>query len=134
MPKKTLKLRDTGCPIAFTLDLVGDRWTLLIIRDMIFLKKRHFREFLKSDEKIASNILADRLKMLTEIGIVEQSDDASSERKIIYSLTKKGKTLVPIVLEMVLWGSRFDSNTTAPKQLVDAIGKDRAAVIKMLTA
>ena len=81
----------SGCPINLTLEVVGDKWSLLVIRDMIFGNRRHFRELLtKSEEGIASNILADRLKRLVEQGIVSRADDPTHKQKGIYSLTEKG--------------------------------------------
>jgi DNA-binding HxlR family transcriptional regulator len=97
----------SGCPINLTLEVVGDRWSLLVIRDMIFGNRRHFRELLaKSEEGIASNILADRLKRLVEQGIVSKADDPSHKQKAIYSLTEKGIELLPILAQMSAWGLR----------------------------
>jgi DNA-binding HxlR family transcriptional regulator len=98
----------SGCPINLTLEVVGDKWSLLIIRDMIFGNRRHFRELLlKSEEGIASNILADRLKMLMQEGIVTRADDPSHKQKAIYSLTEKGIELLPILAQMASWGRKY---------------------------
>jgi DNA-binding HxlR family transcriptional regulator len=95
----------SGCPINLTLEVVGDKWSLLVIRDMIFGNRRHFRELLaKSEERIASNILADRLKRLTEQGIVSKADDPTHKQKAVYSLTEKGIELLPILAQMAGWG------------------------------
>jgi DNA-binding HxlR family transcriptional regulator len=97
--------RRSGCPINLTLEVVGDKWSLLVVRDMIFGNRRHFRELLaKSEEGIASNILADRLKRLTEQGIVSKADDPTHKQKTVYSLTEKGIDLVPILAQMSAWG------------------------------
>jgi DNA-binding HxlR family transcriptional regulator len=97
----------SGCPINLTLEVVGDKWSLLVIRDMIFGNRRHFRELLgKSEEGIASNILADRLRRLTEQGIVTKADDPSHKQKAIYSLTSKGIGLLPVLAQMSAWGLR----------------------------
>lgn len=97
----------SGCPINLTLEVVGDRWSLLIIRDMMFGNRRHFRELLtRSEEKIASNILADRLKRLTEQGIIRRTDDPTHKQKGIYSLTEQGVQLLPILAQMAGWGRR----------------------------
>jgi DNA-binding HxlR family transcriptional regulator len=97
--------RRSGCPINLTLEVVGDKWSLLVIRDMIFGNRRHFRELLsKSEERIASNILADRLKRLTERGIVSRADDPTHKQKTIYSLTEKGIELLPVLAQMSEWG------------------------------
>jgi len=98
----------SGCPINLTLEVVGDKWSLLIIRDMMFGNRRHFRELLsKSEEGIASNILADRLKRLTEQGIVSKADDPTHKQKAIYSLTEKGIELLPVLAQMSGWGLRY---------------------------
>jgi len=95
----------SGCPINLTLEVVGDKWSLLVIRDMIFGNRRHFRELLaKSEEGIASNILADRLKRLVEQGIVSRADDPTHKQKAIYSLTEKGIELLPVLAQMSAWG------------------------------
>jgi DNA-binding HxlR family transcriptional regulator len=97
--------RRSGCPINLTLEVVGDKWSLLVIRDMIFGNRRHFRELLaKSEERIASNILADRLKRLTEEGIVSKADDPTHKQKAVYSLTEKGIELLPVLAQMSAWG------------------------------
>src|SRR6188472_4356559 len=95
----------SGCPINLTLEVVGDKWSLLVIRDMIFGNRRHFRELLaKSEEGIASNILADRLKRLVEQGIVSKADDPTHKQKAVYSLTEKGIELLPVLAQMSAWG------------------------------
>src|SRR5258707_3227340 len=98
----------SGCPINLTLEVVGDRWSLLIIRDMMFGNRRHYRELLAgSEEGISSNILADRLKMLTERGIVTKVDDPTHKQKAIYSLTEQGIYLLPILAQMASWGRKY---------------------------
>jgi DNA-binding HxlR family transcriptional regulator len=98
----------SGCPINLTLEVVGDRWSLLVIRDMMFGKRRHFRELLtKSDEGISSNILADRLKRLLEQGIISHHDDPSHKQKGIYSLTEQGIELLPILAQISGWGHKY---------------------------
>ena len=98
----------SGCPINLTLEIVGDKWSLLIIRDMIFGNRRHFRELLlKSEEGIASNILADRLKTLLAWGIITKADDPSHKQKAIYSLTEQGIELLPVLAQMAGWGHKY---------------------------
>jgi DNA-binding HxlR family transcriptional regulator len=98
----------SGCPINLTLEMVGDKWSLLIIRDMIFGNRRHFRELLtKSEEGISSNVLADRLKTLLEQGIVTRADDPTHKQKAIYSLTEKGIELLPVLTQMAGWGRKY---------------------------
>src|SRR4051812_49104483 len=96
----------SGCPINVGLEVFGDKWTLLIIRDIMFAGKRHFREFLASDEGIATNVLSDRLAMLLKVGIVTRAGDPSHRRKAIYSLTEKGIELLPIIAQISLWSRR----------------------------
>jgi len=95
------------CPINLSLEIFGDTWTLLVLRDMMFGGKRHFREFLESDEHISSNILADRLARLVDNGVLTKSDDPTHKQKAIYSLTDKGIALLPIVVQIGAWGSRW---------------------------
>ncbi|HEX6000037.1 MAG TPA: helix-turn-helix domain-containing protein [Hyphomicrobiaceae bacterium] len=98
----------SGCPINLTLEVVGDKWSLLVIRDMIFGNRRHFRELLaRSEEGIASNILADRLKRLTEQGIISKADDPSHKQKAVYSLTEQGIELLPVLAQMSAWGLKY---------------------------
>ncbi|WP_018234926.1 helix-turn-helix domain-containing protein [Ensifer sp. BR816] len=97
----------SACPINLSLEVFGDKWSLLIIRDMIFGGKRHFRELLRSQEGISSNILADRLKTLLEIGMLTKRDDPSHKQKAIYSLTEMAIALVPIMAHLGAWGRRY---------------------------
>jgi DNA-binding HxlR family transcriptional regulator len=91
------------CPINLGLEIFGDAWTLLVLRDMIFGGKRHFRELLHSDEGISSNILADRLKRLCDRGILTKRDDPTHKQKAIYSLTERGIALLPVLLQVGAW-------------------------------
>jgi DNA-binding HxlR family transcriptional regulator len=86
----------SGCPINLSLEVFGDKWSLLILRDMMFGGKRHFRELLRSEEGISSNILADRLRKLVEEGMITKDDDPTHKQKAIYSLTEKAIALVPV--------------------------------------
>ncbi|WP_029581750.1 helix-turn-helix domain-containing protein [Bradyrhizobium sp. URHD0069] len=98
----------SGCPINLTLEVVGDKWSLLIVRDMMFGNRRHFRELLtKSEEHISSNILADRLKTLLDQGIITRDDDPSHKQKGIYSLTEKGIEMLPILAQISGWGYKY---------------------------
>src|SRR3984885_2619759 len=97
----------SGCPINLTLETLGDRWSLIVIRDLMFGNRRHYRELLNgSEEGIASNILADRLKRLTEAGLLTRRDDPSHAQKAIYSLTEPAIQLVPLLAQMGAWGRR----------------------------
>ena len=96
----------SGCPINLSLELLGDRWTLLIIRDLIFAGKKHFREFLQSDEGISSRTLAERLQTLQDEGILTRSDDPTHGLKTVYRLTEAGIDLLPVLATLGAWGSK----------------------------
>jgi DNA-binding HxlR family transcriptional regulator len=97
----------SGCPINLSLEVLGDKWSLIVMRDIIFGNRRHFRELLtQSEEKIASNILADRLRSLVAEGILTRSDDPTHKQKAIYSLTEKGIQLLPVLAQIAAWGRR----------------------------
>src|SRR6187402_2564760 len=95
------------CPINLSLEIFGDRWSLLVLRDMMFSGKRHFRELLQCDERISSNILADRLAWLVEHGMLTKADDPTHKQKAIYSLTEKAIALLPVIVQIGAWGSRW---------------------------
>ncbi|PBC00662.1 helix-turn-helix domain-containing protein [Mesorhizobium sp. WSM3860] len=97
----------SGCPISLSLELIGDRWTLLIIRDLAFAGKRHFRELLQSDEGISSRTLAERLQTLVDEGVLTRSDDPTHRLKAIYRLTEAGIDLLPILATLGAWGSKY---------------------------
>jgi len=95
------------CAINMALEVFGDKWSLIIIRDLMFGGKRHFRELLQSEEKIASNILTDRLNMLEREGVISKDNDREHKQKIIYSLTQKGIDLLPIIVQTVIWSFKY---------------------------
>lgn len=103
MPKRTQRPRRSVCPVACALDLIGDRWTMLILRDL-FVGKSHFHEFLQSPERIATNILAARLARLTEDGLVESAPSAEREGARAHRLTERGRSLLPVLLALRDWG------------------------------
>ena len=97
----------SGCPINLSLEIFGDKWSLLVIRDIIFGNRRHFRELMRSEEGISSNILADRLKMLVEMGMLTKADDPSHKQKALYSLTEMAISTLPILASLAAWGRRW---------------------------
>lgn len=98
----------SGCPINLSLEVLGDRWSLIVIRDIIFGNRRHFRDLMAhSQEGIASNILAARLKTLLEAGILTRADDPTHKQKGIYSLTEKGIELLPVLAQLSSWGYKY---------------------------
>jgi DNA-binding HxlR family transcriptional regulator len=96
----------SGCPINLTLEVLGDKWSLLILRDIMFGRKRHFRELMRSEEGISSNILADRLKRLVDQGLLTRADDPTHKQKAIYSLTEPAIQLLPVLAQMAVWGRK----------------------------
>lgn len=128
------RARRSGCPIAYALDLIGDRWTLLVVRDLVFGRKRHFGDFLASPEGIATNVLSSRLRQLEEEGLVLRRPDPDNARKVIYELTDKGIDLIPVLLELILFGARHDAETEAPAAFVRRVREDRAGLVAELVA
>jgi DNA-binding HxlR family transcriptional regulator len=106
--------RRSPCPIACTLDLLGDRWTLLVVRDMMFFGKQRYEEFLESPEGISTNILANRLKLLEDLGLVEKRLYGSHSRRMNYQLTEKGNSLRPVLRVMAMWGLKHLDETKTP--------------------
>ena len=121
--KKPAARRRSGCPLNASVEMLGDRWSLLIIRDMMVRGYRTFKEFLSSDERIATNILADRLRRLESYGIIRARPDPSDRRKLHYLLTAKGMDLAPVLTEMVLWAAAHEQ--TGNQALVRLIRKDK---------
>jgi DNA-binding HxlR family transcriptional regulator len=103
MKRNTLSGRRSDCPVNFAVEALGDKWSLIILRDMIFWGKKTYGELLKSDERIATNILSDRLVFLEKEGLISKSPDPSDRRRDIYRVTEKGIALVPIFVEMIAW-------------------------------
>lgn len=123
----------SDCPISCSLDIWGDKWSLLIVRDLIFFKERTYGDFLKSDEKIATNILAARLQMLEENGIISKSDHPESKAKVLYKLTPKGIDLLPLIIEINIWADKYLTIPVEQKEILKEIRKDKEAYIKMRT-
>lgn len=122
--------RRSGCPLNASVEMLGDRWSLLIIRDMMLLGRRTFKEFLSSYERPASNILADRLRRLEVFGIIRAERDPSDGRKLIYLLTPKGMDLAPVLTEMVLWAAKHEETGNQP--LIRVMQKDKQKFLKQI--
>jgi DNA-binding HxlR family transcriptional regulator len=118
----------SGCPLSISLEAFGDRWSLLIIRDLMVRGYRTFKEFQQSGEGIATNILADRLRKLQAGGIITTEADLADGRKLNYRLTEKGIDLAPVLLELLIWGARHEE-TGAPCAVIDEMAKNREAVL-----
>lgn len=124
MPRKRSSPKGrSGCPLNASVEILGDRWSLLIIRDMMLRGFNSYKEFLESYERIATNILADRLKRLEEYGIITTERDVLDGRKVVYVLTRKGIDLAPVLTEMVLWAAAHEE--TQNPGLVQRIQKDK---------
>jgi DNA-binding HxlR family transcriptional regulator len=117
----------SDCPIAYSLDYLGDKWVLLILRDLIFTEKSTYGDFLTSEEKIATNILADRLKLLEANGFIISTVSAEKKNKFNYTLTEKGIDLIPMIIELFIWGSKY--NIPGSAELIKNIEKDKEGVI-----
>lgn len=124
----------SACPINLALEVFGDRWSLLIVRDMMFAGKRHFREFLQSEEGISSNILTERLGKLVEYGVLSKSDDPTHKQKAIYSLTPMGIDLLPVVAQIGIWGRKYRPVTEESGAPAEALEKGGAALQKKMQA
>jgi len=138
MKKRKGKQQHSGkCPITFGLEIFGDRWSLVILRDIFFKGKKHYREFLNSAEKISTNILASRLKKLEAEGLIVKTPDTQNLSSFVYSLTDKGKDLLPLLLDMIEWSVRYDPQpgmpdniiSGAPARLLERLHEDRNALI-----
>jgi DNA-binding HxlR family transcriptional regulator len=130
MGKAKSDCRQSGCPVAFTLDTLGDKWSLVVVRDMMLNGKRCYGEFLESPERMASNILADRLKRLEEANVITKSPDPENQKKYVYELTQKGVDLLPLVLDAVIWGSKYVLENSTPKGFLRRLKKDRDGVTR----
>ncbi len=128
VPEKPKLKRRSGCPVSISLEMFGDRWSLLIIRDLMVRGYRSFKEFQESGEGIATNVLADRLQKLKERGIITAEPEESDGRRVNYRLTEKGIDLAPVLLELLIWGARHEE-TGAPCALIAEMAKNRAAVL-----
>jgi DNA-binding HxlR family transcriptional regulator len=135
MPKGRQAKRRSACPLNASVEMLGDRWSLLIIRDMMLRGSRTFKDFLDCYEGIATNILADRLRKLDAYGIITTKQDPADGRKMIYLLTAKGIDLAPVLTEMVLWAAAHEKtgNQTLVRQMRADKAKFLAAIRQRLT-
>ena len=121
MMRETHKRSD--CPISCGLDIFGDKWSLLIIRDLVLKKKATYGELLESNEKIATNILAKKLNTLVKNKIIKKTKNPNDKRSVLYTLTKKGSDLIPILKEIILWNAKHDRKTIASKEFIAEVKK-----------
>jgi DNA-binding HxlR family transcriptional regulator len=124
------KGRRSGCPISVSLELFGDRWSLLVLRDILFGSRRYYGEFLDAGEGISTNILAERLERLEAAGLLTRTRDPADRKRHEYGLTEKGLDTLPILIEMILWGAMHDPETAAPPEFLRRIRTDREGLIE----
>lgn len=124
----------SGCPINFGLELFGDKWTLLVLRDLLIAGKTTFKQLQQSEEGIASNILSERLSRLECAGLVTRHADPTDKRQATYAPTDAGRRLLPILVEMAYWGAKHDAATAAPAEFVQAYEHDRDALLRAMSA
>ena len=127
-----MKLR-SHCPTNYALEHFGDKWSLLIIRDLMFKGKRHYNEFFESEERVSTSVLGDRLKSLEEADIISRSEDEVKKSRIKYSLTEKGIALLPVMAEIIVWSGDFDKDTAAGQDFLIRAKEDRVALLSELT-
>lgn len=120
----------SDCPISCSLDVWGDKWSLLIIRDLLFKKQCTYGDFLKSEEKIATNILASRLQTLEENEVIEKLEHPDSKAKVLYRLTQKGIDLLPLMIEINLWANKYFDLPEERKEILKEVKKDKEKFIK----
>jgi DNA-binding HxlR family transcriptional regulator len=125
--------RRSGCPISIALELLGDPWSLLIVRDLMFKGLNSFGDFLGAGEGIASNILTDRLARLVHAGILRKQRGALDRRRFVYRLTAKGLALAPVLIELVLWSDAHEE-TDAPREMIKAMREHRAEFLREIRA
>lgn len=128
VPGKPQSRWRSGCPVNVSLEIFGDRWSLLIIRDLMVRGFRTFRDFLGSGEGIATNILAERLRRLRAKGIITAEPDETDQRRLNYRLTEKGIDLAPVILDLLIWGTRHEE-TKVPCAVVEKMERERTHVI-----
>lgn len=126
--------RKSDCPINFALEIFGDKWTFLIVRDLMFKGKHFYGEFLLSEEGIATNILSDRLSLLESNGIISKSSDPSHKQKIIYRLTRKGIDLVPLLVEVIMWSAKYDKDSAVDMKFVKSVKQDKVGLISQISS
>lgn len=128
MPKKSRAQPRSGCPVSISLEIFGDRWSLLIVRDLMVRGFRRFKDFQHSGEGIATNILADRLRRLEDAGILATTPDPEDARRMLYRLTTKGIDLAPVLLEILVWGANHEQ-TGAPCEVISQMANNRDALL-----
>lgn len=128
--------RATGkshCPINFGLEVFGDPWSLLVVRDIVYFGKHTFSEFLAAEERIAPSVLTNRLAYLEQRDILTRTRDGADGRKISYRLTETGLALIPVLLEIAAWSARVDPDTDAPPDWIALVNSDKERMTQLIT-
>ena len=126
-----MKMR-SHCPVNYAVEHFGDKWSLLIIRDLMFKGKRHYNEFFESEEKVSTSVLGDRLKQLEESGIISKGQDTVKKSRIKYSLTKKGIDMLPFMVDMISWSGSYDNETEAGDVFLAQVKDGRDYLLKSI--
>ncbi len=134
-PVKTVlpKTHRSLCPINLALEAIGDNWSMLIVRDLMLRGHNSYQGFLRSEEKIATNILADRLLKLEQNGLITKSADPTDKRKFIYALTERGADLAPLLVELALYGLKYEPRASMAKEVVLDMQKNKQVFAQRLT-
>ena len=120
------------CPTNYALEHFGDKWSLLIVRDLMFKGKRHYNEFLEADEKVSTSVLRDKLRLLEKVGIITREEDHVKKSRIRYSLTNKGIALLPMMVEMIVWSGHLDEKTAAGQEFLSQAKENREVLLSGL--
>ena len=120
------------CPINFGLEHFGDKWSLLIVRDLMFKGKRHYNQFFESDEKVSTSVLGDRLKQLEEAGMISRGVDTVKKSRIKYSLTQKGIDMLPFMVDLISWSGKHDPETDAGADFLAQAENNRAELLQSI--
>lgn len=124
----------SGCPVRFGMSQFGDKWSFLILRDLMFKDRRYYQEFLDAGEGISTNILASRLADLENNGVVSKQRDPDKGSRYIYSLTDKGRDLLPMMLAMIDWAEKYDDDSEVPKEFVEELRRSPRKLYRKILA
>lgn len=126
---RRIQSKRSTCPISFALEVFGDRWTLLVLRDLLLNSRSRYRELMACDEGIASNVLADRLKRLEQRGLIRKERDPKDARQYVYKPTQLAVGVVPMLIEMIVWGARNGRNTSVDPKFIRRFETDRERLV-----
>ena len=127
---KLEKSKWNGCPIRYSAEILADKWTFLILRDLMFRGKKSYNAFLQSSENISTNILANRLQKLEAFGLIDKTKDSKNRKFYIYSLTQKGIDLIPVMFSFFEWSLKYDDQTFLSQKKIDALKNDAKSLIE----